>query len=157
MKQPEPLTLPQEAADIWELEYQKRVRADVEEGRISQPLPNDRRRQPRLRLELGKNIWIHTERSSVPILDLSAGGIAFHSDTRQFVGDRVSLNVADTVAIEAIVVDCTLEETDPQFLEFKYLVRAKYAPGVNGFRVYVLARDIYIYNLERSLDLAVAN
>ena len=69
MKQQDPLALSQEATDIWELEYQKRVHMDLEEGRISRPRPHDRRRQPRLRLDSAELRPTSPNRNEVQPLD----------------------------------------------------------------------------------------
>lgn len=143
--------------EVWKHEYEDRILVDNREGRIAMPGPEDRRKMPRLKLRQGKNVWVHVEKTAVPILDISAVGIAFYSDVERFPGDTVSLNVAELVSIEAVVISSDIEETNPDFLEFKYRVRAKFAPGLDGYRIYVLARDIYIHNLENPLDTVVAN
>lgn len=140
----------------WEQEYQARCEMDLKAGRIVVPKPEDKRKHPRLQLEKTQTVWLHMGRVPVPVFNISVEGICYYSTVEVEIGERVFLSVANTLAIEGLVLDCTLEETDPLFMEYQYRVRAKYAPGFDGHKIYVLARDIYIYNLETYLGAAKA-
>lgn len=147
----------EKAMELWKAEYEKRLEQDLKVGQIELPNPEDRRKIPRLMLQRGKNIWIHTGRLAVPILNISTGGVAFYSEHRFFPGDNIFLSVANTLSIEAVVLDCIIEESDPVFMEYRYKVRVRYADGENGYKIYVLARDIYIHNLEKPFETYVVN
>ena len=135
--------------DFWKSEYEGRLRVDQEDERIEFPEPADRRKLPRLVLEPGKNVWLIADTLSIPVLNISAEGIAFFSEKNYHPGDKLQLSVARTLAIEAVVLSCEMVPSDSVFMEYRYRVRAHYAPGMNGFKMFVLARDIYVHNLEK--------
>ena len=134
---------------FWKSEYEVRVNSDQKDEIIEFPGPVDRRKLPRLVLEPGKNVWVITDTFPIPVLNISAGGIAFFSERNYDRGARVNLSIARTMAIEAVVLSCEMVPLDSVFMEYQYRVRAQYAPGVNGFKMFVLARDIYVHNLEK--------
>ena len=140
--------------DFWKSEYESRLHADQQDEIMEFPEPVDRRKLPRLVLEPGKNVWLIADTSPIPVLNISAGGIAFFSERNYHPGDTVNLSVARTLAIEAVVLSCEMVPTDSIFMEYQYRVRAKYASGVNGFKMFVLARDIYVHNLEKPAPAA---
>ena len=135
--------------DFWKSEYESRLRTDRKDELIEFPESVDRRKLPRLVLEPGKNVWLIADTFPISVLNISAGGIAFFSERNYHPGDTVNLSVARTLAIEAVVLSCEMVRTDSVFMEYRYRVRAKYAPGVSGFKMFVLARDIYVHNLEK--------
>ena len=134
---------------FWKSEYEGRLHTDQKDEIIEIPEPMDRRKLPRLVQEPGKNVWVITDTLPIPVLNISAGGIAFFSERNYHPGDTVNLSVARTLAIEAVVLSCEMVPLDSVFMEYQYRVRAQYAPGVNGFKMFVLARDIYVHNLEK--------
>ena len=141
--------LEEKSRELWELEYARRIEQDVMDGMVEMPKPDDRRKDPRLQLRRGKNIWIHTDRVPVPILNISKSGVAFFSEQQYFPGDHLHLSVANTLTIKARVLECEMEETDAIFMEYRYHVRAKFDEGENGCKIYVLARDIYRHDLDK--------
>ena len=152
-----PDSIDEKSEELWREEYLKRQEVDQKEGRLEILNAEDRRRNPRLQLEQGKNIWVHSGRVSVPIINISIGGLAFYSEKEHMFGDRVFLNVANSLSIEGEVLSCEMERVDSIFMEYLYKVRVRYSPGTNGYKTYVIARDIYTYNLERKLESPRAN
>ena len=63
-------------------------------------------------------------------------------------GTNVLLSALGMVALEVDVVSCEMVETDSDFMEYQYLVRAKFSPRVNGYLVYVLSREMYIRQMQ---------
>ena len=147
----------EKSKELWKFEYEKRLKQDSMDGLVEIPKPDDRRQDPRLMLRRGKNIWIQTGKVPVPILNISKGGVAFYSEDQYFPGDHINLSVANTLTIKAVVLECEIEETDPIFMECRYHVRAKFTDLENGFKIYVLARDIYIHNLEKPYETFTIN
>jgi hypothetical protein len=41
-----------------------------------------------------------------------------------------------------------MEEVDHGLMEYRYRVRAKFGPRVNGYQVYVLAREMYLQQVQ---------
>jgi hypothetical protein len=48
------------------------------------------------------------------------------------------------IALDVEVLSCEMEEVDESMMEYRYRVRAKFGPRVNGYQVYVLAREMYL-------------
>lgn len=138
--------------EFWRQEYEKRVAEDQKEGRLEILNEEDRRKHPRLGLEEDRRVWLHADSKPVPIDNISAQGIAFLSTSRVFPGDKVLLSVAKSLSIEAIVLDCEMEAVDSIFMEYQYRIRSRYADEENGYKIYVLARDIYMNNLDGELE-----
>ena len=58
------------------------------------------------------------------------------------------LSALGMVALDVDVVSCEMEETDSNFMEYRYLVRAKFSERVNGYLVYVLSREMYLRQVQ---------
>ena len=115
------------------------------------PGVDDRRTEPRYQFDQDKDVSIfaHIGPKAFPILNISVGGLAFYSDTYFEPGSNLLLSALGMVALDVIVADCELEETNPDFMEYNYLVRAKFSPRVNGYLVYVLSREMYIKQMKK--------
>jgi hypothetical protein len=48
------------------------------------------------------------------------------------------------IALDVEILSCDMEEVDSRMMECRYRVRAKFGPRVNGYQVYVLAREMYL-------------
>lgn len=81
-----------------------------------------------------------------PILNLSIGGISFYSDRFIEPGTKLLMSAMGMIALEVEVTGSDIEETDANLMEFKYRIRAKFGPHVNGYQVYVLAREMHMQN-----------
>ena len=79
-----------------------------------------------------------------PILNISIGGLAFHSDIYFEPGTKLLMSALGMIALDVEVLSGDREETDAALMECKYRVRAKFGPRVNGYQVYVLAREMYL-------------
>lgn len=128
------------------------VLGEMEALKAAQAPPgiDERRTEPRYRFDHDKdvNIYAHIGPQAFPILDISVSGLAFHSDTYFEPGTNVLMSALSMVALDVIVVECVLEETDSNFMEYKYLVRAKFSPRVNGYLVYVLSREMFVKQIQ---------
>ncbi len=81
-----------------------------------------------------------------PILQLSIEGITFYSDSYIAPRTKLLMSAKGMIALEVEVVSSEIEETDSNLLEFKYRVKAKFGNHVNGYQVYVLAREMHMHN-----------
>ena len=112
----------------------------------------DRRREPRYQFKVDKNdkvsIYAHMGPRAFEILNISVGGLAFYSDVQFEPDTNLLLSALGMVALDVDVVSCEMEETDSDFMEYRYLVRAKFSARVNGYLVYVLSREMYLRQLQ---------
>jgi len=117
-----------------------------------QTVPNghEKRAEPRYQFkkETQVSIFAHIGPKAFQILNISVGGVAFYSDVFFEPGTSLLLSALGMVALDVEVLSCELEETNPDFMEFNYLVRAKFSERVNGYLVYVLSREMYLKQLQ---------
>ncbi|MBI4081028.1 MAG: PilZ domain-containing protein [Candidatus Lambdaproteobacteria bacterium] len=147
----------------WRAEYLM-VKHEPGQGREGHPIPEqltaliegmdsypdqERRAEPRYHFEKGARIFAHLGPKSFSILNISVNGIAFYSDVSFELGTRLLMSALGMVAIEVEVLSCEMEETDAELMEYRYRVRAKFGPLVNGYQVYVLAREMYLEQLKQ--------
>ena len=112
----------------------------------------NRRAEPRYQFkdqrDRGVNIFAHIGPRAFEIVNISVGGLAFYSDTSFDSGTNLLLSALGMVALDVDVVSCEMEETNSDFMEYRYLVRAKFSERVNGYLVYVLSREMYLRQLQ---------
>jgi hypothetical protein len=48
------------------------------------------------------------------------------------------------IALDVEILSCEMEEVNEGLMEYRYRVRSKFGPRVNGYQVYVLAREMYL-------------
>jgi len=112
---------------------------------------NERRSEPRYPFMAGSNIFAHMGPRAFPILNISIGGLAFHSDILFEQGQKLLMSALGMIALEVEVLSCDMEETDANLMEFRYRVRARFSPHVNGYQVYVLAREMHLQNTKAGM------
>ena len=105
---------------------------------------DDRRTEPRYNFATDSRIFAHMGPKAFKILNISVGGIAFFSDVAFEPGAKLLMSALGLIAMEVEVLSCEMEETDPDLMEYHYRVRARFSPMVNGYQVYVLAREMYL-------------
>ena len=110
-----------------------RRRGDVNDA----PGASELRRHPRISL-IARPILVH-EPTRYQILDMSAGGMAFYSESPFEIDKVVSISLEGLLTIEARVLDCEMVETDAAFLEVKYRVHCRFEDERYGMRFLVLA------------------
>ena len=148
---------PEEELERWKTEYEgvkkeldnlPREPSEGTETRADSPLPAGRemRGEPRYSFDqvAGASIFVHLGPKAFEILNISVGGVAFFSDVYFADGTNLLLSALGMIALDVEVLNCELEETDSSFMEFKYRVRGKFGPRVNGYQVYVLAREMFL-------------
>jgi hypothetical protein len=135
---------PDDSEDRWKAEYEAQIRAL---GLTPEPAGArghaERRRFPRVSFPPGSTIYLHGDPRAHAIHDFSAGGLSFYSDRAIPTGSRILLSAMGQLALQVEVMGCELEEFDPDFLEYRYRVRARFTDEVNGYQAFVLAREIY--------------
>ena len=134
------------------LDPESDVLGELESLRRSETPPDikERRAEPRYFFPAEKNpsIYAHMGPKGFRILNISVGGVAFYSDVEFKPGTQILLSALGMVALDVEIVACELEETNPDFMEFRYLVRAKFSDRVNGYLVYVLSREMYLKQVQ---------
>jgi len=150
-KNPEPVWDPQVELEHWKAEYEAiKENEGSQELELNRQAPSDessdqdRRIQPRYSFNQGAEIFAHLGPRAFQIINISVSGCAFYSDTRFLPGTQLLLSALGLIALEVEVMDCELEEVDADMMEYRYKVRAKFLPNVNGYQVYVLAREMYL-------------
>lgn len=108
----------------------------------------ERRAEPRYNFMPESKIYAHMGPRAFPILNISIGGLAFHSDIYFEPGTKLLMSALGMIALDVEVLSCDMEETDADLLECRYRVRAKFGSHVNGYQVYVLAREMHLQNVK---------
>lgn len=104
----------------------------------------DRRAEPRYPFRDQAQIFAHLGPKAFHIINISIGGVAFFSDVAFEPGTKLLLSALGMIALDVEILSCEMEEVDGGMMEYRYRVRAKFGPRVNGYQVYVLAREMYL-------------
>ncbi len=156
-KPPKPFSL-EDDIQHWKDEYleiRELVAKEMEELNIPQQEDPEgsisyaeKRLEPRYIFMEDSKIYGHMGPKAFPILNISIGGISFYSDIPFEIGTKLLMSALGMIALEVDVLNCEMEETDPDLMEFRYRVRARFGPHVNGYQVYVLAREMHLQNTQ---------
>ena len=102
-------------------EYAELLERAKELGRVdTDPATQERRLWPRVDLVKAK-IAIVVE-PVVRVLNISAEGLAFHSDVPFQPGQTLQITLGQAWRTTAKVMSCEIEETDSDLMELRYLV-----------------------------------
>jgi hypothetical protein len=104
----------------------------------------ERRAEPRYAFREGAQIFAHLGPKAFQIINISIGGVAFFSDVAFEPNTKLLLSALGMIALDVEILDCEMEEVDASMMEYRYRVRARFGPRVNGYQVYVLAREMYL-------------
>ncbi|MBI3993327.1 MAG: PilZ domain-containing protein [Candidatus Lambdaproteobacteria bacterium] len=122
----------------WQDDYEALLADARQRGDLSQATgAAEKRRFPRINL-ISRPILVH-EPTRYQILDMSAGGMSFYSESSFEIGRVVSISLEGLLTIEARVLGCEMVETDPDFLEVRYRVHCRFEDERYGMRFLVLA------------------
>jgi hypothetical protein len=136
----------------WRNEYEalvKRLYKSGASGAVESVAMNqDRRAEPRYAFREGAQVFAHLGPKAFQIINISIGGVAFYSDIYFEGGTKLLLSALGMIALDVEILDCEMEEVDSGLMEYRYRVRAKFGPRVNGYQVYVLAREMYLKQSE---------
>jgi hypothetical protein len=109
---------------------------------------HEKRAEPRYAFVEGAHIFAHLGPKAFQIINISIGGVAFYSDISFTNGTKLLLSALGMIALDVEVLSCAMEEVDSDMMEYRYRVRAKFGPRVNGYQVYVLAREMYLQQIQ---------
>lgn len=146
---------PQDELEHWKHEYEsiKKILPTEPDKRhpeedITDMTDDERRVEPRYSFDQESKIYAHLGPQAFPILNISIGGLAFYSDLFFDNGTKLLMSALGMIALDVEVLSCEMEEIDSELMEYKYRVRTKFGPRVNGYQVYVLAREMYLQEKE---------
>ena len=125
----------------WELEYKDLLQRALSKGEV-EPLKeqHEHRSNPRFPLEMG-SVWIRAE-MPFDIVDISSDGMAFLSDRLFSIGQQLALTLGKAFLVEARVVNCTMVETDDDFMEAKYRVSCEFNDPHNGRQALLVLKEM---------------
>jgi hypothetical protein len=136
----------------WKVEYEQLTKflpqpSSAVPGRGSQKagrMTEERRIEPRYAFKEGAQVFAHLGPKAFQIINIAIGGVAFYSDIYFEPGTKLLLSALGMIALDVEILSCEMEEVDEGLMEYRYRVRAKFGPRVNGYQVYVLAREMYL-------------
>jgi hypothetical protein len=111
------------SARNWKREYEQSLRVEPPRGRATQDAPGELRRHARLQ-PAGISFWVGVT-PGLHLIALSARTLEFYTERRMEPGQALSVRIDEAPALEAEVVACQMEETDPALLEVRYRVRCR--------------------------------
>ena len=125
----------------WDKEYRSLLNRGIAAGRVH-VLPGDeeKRQHPRYRMA-NATVWGRVERG-FPVIDKSLSGLAFFSPSAFGVGQIVRVSLRQFFVVDALVVGCEMQETEPLFLEFQYKVRCRFTDLDPGLLQVLVALDM---------------
>jgi hypothetical protein len=149
---------PEEELERWRKEYLE-VREFLDQvdlfmtesgdkGTEKAPTGRERRTEPRYPFRDQAQIFAHLGPKAFHIINISIGGVAFFSDVAFESGTKLLLSALGMIALDVEILSCHMEEVDGGLMEYRYRVRAKFGPRVNGYQVYVLAREMYLQQVQ---------
>jgi hypothetical protein len=155
---PQNVYRPEEDLERWRKEYLE-VRDFLDEvdlfmnqsgekGGGKPPGGKERRAEPRYPFKDQAQIFAHLGPKAFHIINISIGGVAFYSDVAFEPGTKLLLSALGMIALDVEILSCDMEEVDGSLMEYRYRVRAKFGPRVNGYQVYVLAREMYLQQIQ---------
>ena len=129
------------SGNIWDDEYQSLLRLARENGELAEGgAESERRVHPRFNLRM-ESVWMKMD-APLSVTDISLTGIALLSSKPFMPGAVLQLQVGKAFHIEATVVGCEMEETDPALLDMSYRLRCRFAEGFDTKQILVLIKEM---------------
>lgn len=100
----------------------------------------ERRKTPRVRAD-ATELTVRAE-LQVSAIDVSVGGVAFHSSFPVQVGQPLNITVGHLFTVDAEVVSCRLEEADENFTHTLYRVQCKFPEEEQGKYLLVMVKEL---------------
>jgi PilZ domain len=119
-----------------QLMEESRERGELEGGSAG----SERRHAPRLRAD-ATALTVRAE-LQVSAIDVSVGGVAFHSNFPVQIGQPLNITVGNLFTVDAVVVSCTLEEADDNFTHTLYRVQCKFPEEEQGKYLLVMVKEL---------------
>jgi hypothetical protein len=98
------------------------------------------RKEPRI-LPGNGHIRVRVE-PDFSMINVSASGLAFHSDLPFTPGGTLTIVLEDAFNVAGRVIGCSLEETDPSFLETHYRVQCRFEDLEQGKQLLVRLEEM---------------
>jgi hypothetical protein len=112
----------------------------TEEGAEPQSAGAERRRAPRLRAD-ATALTVRAE-LQVSAIDVSVGGVAFHSGFPVQLGQPLNITVGNLFTVDAVVISCKLEEATEDFSHTLYRVQCKFPEEEQGKYLLVMVKEL---------------
>ena len=125
--------------DVDEL-YEKLMEESRDRGEVDEGAAAERRRTPRLRAD-ATTLTVRAE-LHVSAIDVSVGGLAFHSNFPVQIGQPLNITVGHLFTVDAVVVSCTLEEADEELTHTLYRVQCKFPEEEQGKYLLVMVKEL---------------
>ena len=127
------------ASDDIDKLYEQLMAASESLGKGGEPA-DERRKTPRLQAD-------HTELTvraelKVSAIDVSVGGVAFHSNFPVQIGQPLNITVGNLFTVDAEVVSCRLEEAEEDFSHTLYRVQCKFPEEEQGKYLLVMVKEL---------------
>lgn len=100
----------------------------------------ERRRAPRLRAN-ATELTVRAE-LQVSAIDVSVGGVAFHSNFPVQLGQPLNITVGNLFTVDAVVISCKLEEADEEFKHTLYRVQCQFPEEEQGKYLLVMVKEL---------------
>ena len=114
---------------------------DASRDEISGDSPgSERRRTPRLRAD-ATELTVRAQ-LQVSAIDVSVGGVAFHSNFPVQLGQPLNITVGNLFTVDAEVVSCKLEEAEEDFSHTLYRVQCKFPEEEQGKYLLVMVKEL---------------
>jgi len=128
------------ATDDVEKLYRQLMEESEASGDLQTGPAADRRRAPRLRAD-ATELTVRAE-LQVTAIDVSVGGLAFHSNFPVQLGQPLNITVGNLFTVDAVVVSCRLEEADEEFSHTLYRVQCKFPEEEQGKYLLVMVKEL---------------
>ncbi|MEE8436048.1 MAG: PilZ domain-containing protein [bacterium] len=117
----------------------------IDEAREDQePLPAGSGAERRKATRLDANTTELTIRTELKVhaIDISVAGLAFFSKFPVQAGQQLQITLATMFTVDAEVVNCVLEDQDPDFLDLRYKVQCKFPEEEQGKYLLVAIKEL---------------
>lgn len=143
--------------ELWRKEYEEVKALIAADLKPLEDIPlatggAERREEPRYNFMPDSLIYAHMGPRAFKILNISVGGLAFYSDLAFAPGTKLLMSALGMIALDVEVLFCDMEETDSDLMEYRYRIRAQFGAHVNGYQVYVLAREMHLQQMKEGQD-----
>ncbi|HKJ00272.1 MAG TPA: PilZ domain-containing protein [bacterium] len=129
------------ATDDIEKLYEQVIEEGRERGELDGSKPgSERRNTPRLRAD-ATELTVRAQ-LQVSAIDVSVGGVAFHSNFPVQLGQPLNITVGNLFTVDAVVVSCRLEEADEDFSHTLYRVQCKFPEEEQGKYLLVMVKEL---------------
>ena len=129
------------ATDDIEKMYEQLMEESRERGELEgQSGDSERRKAPRVRAD-ATELTVRAE-LQVSAIDVSVGGVAFHSNFPVQLGQALNITVGHLFTVDAEVISCKLEEAAEDYSHTLYRVQCKFPEEEQGKYLMVMVKEL---------------